>query len=154
MTSFISRGRTEDGAPNPVDVYVGARMRSRRQILGLSQEKLGDLLGLTFQQIQKYERGMNRIGASRLWDIAKVLEVELEFFFADMPADIARQSPRGLTIGQNMPKKETKPADPMSKTETLLLVGAYYKIKPEKLRTEFLTLVKLISAGNYSPTEE
>ena len=74
-----SRGRTPLGEPNPIDVHVGHRIRLRRTLLGLSQEKLASLLGLTFQQVQKYERGMNRVGASRLWDISKVLEVPINF---------------------------------------------------------------------------
>ena len=68
-----SRGRTPDGGPNPIDTHVGNRIRLRRQLLGYSQEKLASLLGLTFQQVQKYEKGMNRVGASRLWDMGKVL---------------------------------------------------------------------------------
>ena len=79
-----SRGRTPTGQPNPIDVHVGNRIRLRRTLLGLSQEKLASLLGLTFQQVQKYERGMNRVGASRQWDIGKVLEVPVGFFYEDM----------------------------------------------------------------------
>lgn len=75
-----SRGRTADGSPNPIDVYVGARVKMRRTLLGMSQEKLGEAIGLTFQQVQKYERGLNRISASRLFDISKVLEVPIGFF--------------------------------------------------------------------------
>ena len=79
-----TRGKLPDGAPNPVDVYVGSRIRLRRQLLGWPQEKLAELLGVTFQQIQKYERGTNRLGASRLWDAANILEVPVGFFFDDM----------------------------------------------------------------------
>ena len=79
-----SRGRTPDGGPNPIDTHVGNRIRLRRQLLGYSQEKLASLLGLTFQQVQKYEKGMNRVGASRLWDMGKVLGVPISFFFEDM----------------------------------------------------------------------
>src|SRR3546814_14208536 len=87
-----SAGRT--GSPNPVDVHVGGRVRLRRTLLGLSQEKLGEALGLTFQQVQKYERGANRIGASRMFDLSRVLDVPVSFFFDDMPQDVAMQSPR------------------------------------------------------------
>ena len=80
----ISRGRTLNGEPNPIDVYIGQRIRVRRQLLGLSQEALAKKIGITFQQVQKYERGMNRVGASRLWDIGKVLEVPVGFFYEDM----------------------------------------------------------------------
>lgn len=93
-----SRGRTPDGEPNPIDVHVGNRIRLRRTLLGLSQERLASLLGLTFQQVQKYERGMNRVGASRLWDIGKVLEVPISFFYEDMEQDVASQSPRMFSM--------------------------------------------------------
>ena len=93
-----SRGRTPQGEPNPIDVHVGNRIRLRRTLLGLSQEKLASLLGLTFQQVQKYERGMNRVGASRLWDIGKVLEVPIGFFYEDMDKEVANQSPRMFSI--------------------------------------------------------
>src|SRR5919202_7008509 len=75
--------------PSPIDVHVGSRVRLRRTLLGLSQEKLGDALGLTFQQVQKYERGVNRIGASRLFDLSRVLDVPISFFFDDMPDSLA-----------------------------------------------------------------
>lgn len=78
----ISRGRTLNGEPNPIDVYIGQRIRVRRQLLGLSQEALAKKIGITFQQVQKYERGMNRIGASRLWDMMQVLGVDANYFSA------------------------------------------------------------------------
>jgi len=71
--------------PNPIDVHVGSRVRLRRTLLGMSQEKLGEALGLTFQQVQKYERGVNRIGASRLYHLSQILDVPVSFFFDDMP---------------------------------------------------------------------
>jgi transcriptional regulator with XRE-family HTH domain len=72
--------------PNPIDIHVGSRVRFRRMLLGMSQEKLGEKLGLTFQQIQKYEKGVNRIGASRLFDLAQVLGVPVQFFYEEAPA--------------------------------------------------------------------
>ena len=84
MSRKKSRGRMANGEPNPIDVYVGKRMRLRRQMLDLSQEKLASALGLTFQQVQKYERGFNRIGASRLWDVAMVLNVPITYFFLNL----------------------------------------------------------------------
>src|SRR6476619_5423180 len=72
-------------APNPIDKHVGARVRMRRMMLSMSQEKLGDALGLTFQQVQKYEKGANRIGASRLQQIAQIMQVPVSFFFAGTP---------------------------------------------------------------------
>ena len=89
-----SRGRTPSGEPNPIDIHVGNRIRMRRNILGWSQEKLGDLLGLTFQQIQKYEKGLNRVSASRLWDFSVVMDTPISFFYDDMDKMVAKQSPR------------------------------------------------------------
>ena len=87
-----SRGRI-NGDPNPIDKHVGARIKLRRALLGMSQEKLGEALGLTFQQVQKYERGANRVGASRLFDLSRVLDVPVSFFFDDMAEEVAAASP-------------------------------------------------------------
>ena len=86
----ISRGRTLNGEPNPIDVYIGQRIRVRRQLLGLSQEALAKKIGITFQQVQKYERGMNRIGASRLWDMMQVLGVDANYFFSGIDEELSR----------------------------------------------------------------
>jgi len=75
-------GTDREGRPSPIDVHVGSRIRLRRTLLGMSQERLGEALGLTFQQVQKYERGVNRVGASRLFDLSRVLDVPISFFFA------------------------------------------------------------------------
>jgi transcriptional regulator with XRE-family HTH domain len=100
----ITEGGRRLGSPNPIDVHVGSRVRLRRTLLGMSQEKLGEAIGLTFQQVQKYERGSNRIGASRLFDLARVLDVPVGFFFDDMSEDVAARSP-GQAKG--------KPAEPV-----------------------------------------
>src|ERR1019366_10677585 len=84
-------GRPKIDTPSPVDMHVGARVRLRRTLLGMSQEKLGTAVGLTFQQIQKYERGANRIGASRLFDMARALDVPVQFFFDEMPPEPAAE---------------------------------------------------------------
>ncbi len=81
------------GKPHPVDIHVGARARMRRTLLGMTQTDLGDALGLTFQQVQKYENGNNRISASRLYDLYRVLDVPIEYFFEDMPPEVAAISP-------------------------------------------------------------
>jgi transcriptional regulator with XRE-family HTH domain len=83
-----NQGGDEKGSrrPNPIDVHVGSRVRFRRMLLGMSQEKLGEKLGLTFQQVQKYEKGINRIGASRLFDLAQVLGVSVQFFYEEAPS--------------------------------------------------------------------
>src|ERR1700693_3559843 len=78
-------GADKEGRPSPIDIHVGSRIRLRRTLLGMSQERLGEALGLTFQQVQKYERGVNRVGASRLFDLSRVLDVPISFFFDDMP---------------------------------------------------------------------
>src|SRR6201995_1970339 len=82
-------GVEKESRPSPIDVHVGSRIRLRRTLMGLSQERLGEALGLTFQQVQKYERGVNRVGASRLFDLSRVLDVPISFFFDDMPEPLA-----------------------------------------------------------------
>src|SRR5436309_15816317 len=83
------QGTERESRPSPIDVHVGSRIRLRRTLLGMSQERLGEALGLTFQQVQKYERGVNRVGASRLFDLSRVLDVPISFFFDDMPESLA-----------------------------------------------------------------
>lgn len=149
-----SRGRTPSGQPNPIDVHVGNRIRLRRTLLGLSQEKLATLLGLTFQQVQKYERGTNRVGASRLWDIGKVLEVPVSFFYEDMNKEVASQSPRMFSIPDSNPvcfaeDNDAFDADPMSRKETLELVKAYYKISNRKAAKHLFELIVSMSKTTY-----
>jgi transcriptional regulator with XRE-family HTH domain len=84
------------GFPNPIDVHVGHRIRQRRGLLGMSQEKVAEALGLTFQQVQKYERGTNRIGSSRLFDLTRIFSVPISYFFEGMEADVADKSPSRL----------------------------------------------------------
>nr|WP_254434908.1 helix-turn-helix transcriptional regulator [Magnetospirillum sp. UT-4] len=134
------------GKPNPIDVHVGARVRLRRTLLGMSQEKLGEALGLTFQQVQKYERGANRIGSSRLFDLSRVLDVPVSFFFDDMGDDLKAQSP-ALIAGVG--GLEEPPAqfehDPMAKRETLELVRAYYRITDPHVRKRVYELAKALA---------
>lgn len=142
----FSRGRTAEGEPNPIDVHVGGRIRLRRTLLGMSQEKLASILGLTFQQVQKYERGMNRVGASRLWDLSNVLGVPVSFFFDEIDKNIANQSPRMIIAENNdaLELSEDSSAydiDPMSKKETLELVKAYYKITNPKIAQNLYELI-------------
>ena len=87
-----------ESRPSPVDVHVGARIRLRRTLLGMSQERLGDALGLTFQQVQKYERGVNRVGASRLFDLSRILDVPISFFYAVSPAHPCQAVPPSLAL--------------------------------------------------------
>ncbi len=140
-----TRGRMPSGKPNPVDVHVGSRVRLRRTLLGLSQEKLGEAIGLTFQQVQKYERGANRIGASRLWDLSRVLDCPVSYFFEEMEDEVQAASPRNLTGRTSEP--EQKDADPMTKRETLELVRAYYKITDPQVRRRIYELAKSLAAA-------
>jgi len=133
------------GRPNPVDVHVGARVRLRRTLLGMSQEKLGDAIGLTFQQVQKYERGANRIGSSRLFDLSRVLDVPIGFFFDEMPGDVAASSPAQTRGMAEAPV--TYELDPMAKRETLELVRAYYKITDPNIRKRLFELTKALGAA-------
>jgi transcriptional regulator with XRE-family HTH domain len=123
---------------HPVDVHVGARMRQRRTLLGMSQEKLGTAVGLTFQQIQKYERGSNRIGSSRLFEFAKVLDVPVSYFFDEMPSNALS----GRPIEQEK--------DPLIKRETLELVRAYYKIREARVRKRIFEMVKAVGAASHA----
>jgi transcriptional regulator with XRE-family HTH domain len=126
--------------PNhPVDAHVGSRVRLRRTLLGLSQQKLGQDLGLTFQQIQKYERGANRIGASRLYELSEILGVPLAFFFEDMPTNLASTAD-GLA---DMEKEFEHQY--MSKRETLELVRAYYKITDLDIRKRIFEVIKSVA---------
>jgi transcriptional regulator with XRE-family HTH domain len=131
------------GFPNPIDVHVGARIRQRRTLLGMSQEKLGEAIGLTFQQVQKYERGANRVGSSRLFDLARVLDVPVSYFFEDMSAGTASKSPSRLR-GLTEPKPEPFEPDPLAKRETLELVRAYYRIADPAVRKRVFELTKAL----------
>jgi len=149
-TRGSSRGRTPQGNPNPVDVHVGGRIRLRRTLLGMSQERLGEALGLTFQQVQKYERGTNRVGASRLWDLSRVLDVPVSFFYEDMSEGVAEKSPR--LIAGLAEEPEAIEADPLTKRETLELVRAYYRIADPTVRRRVFDLAKaLASAAEGTP---
>ncbi len=130
--------------PHPVDIHVGARVRQRRKLLGWSQTGLGDALGLTFQQVQKYESGRNRIGSSRLFKLSQVFDVSVNHFFEDIPADVAASSPAN---GRGRAKKPSRyELDPMVKRETLELVRAYYKIENAKIRKRVYELTKTLGA--------
>jgi transcriptional regulator with XRE-family HTH domain len=140
-------GRQKADKPNPIDVQVGSRVRLRRNMLGLSQEKLGEAIGLTFQQVQKYERGANRIGASRLHELSRVLDVPVSFFFDDMDPVRAPAIPGGFAE----PPAEAFESDPLRKRETVELVEAYYTIDDPAVRRRLFDLAKTLAAeGNRS----
>lgn len=128
--------------PSPIDVHVGARVRLRRTLLGMSQEKLGEAIGLTFQQIQKYERGANRIGASRLYDLSRVLDVPVAFFFDDI-APVAGEG--SLVDALAEAPAAGYESDAMVRRETLELVRAYYRIRDPQLRRRLFDLTKAIA---------
>jgi transcriptional regulator with XRE-family HTH domain len=125
--------------PNPVDIHVGSRVRLRRTLLGMSQEKLGNALSLTFQQVQKYERGTNRIGSSRLFLLSKILDVQVSFFFDDMVAEVT-SGQRGFAEAAQANFDQGD----LAKRETLELVRAYYKITDPAVRKRLFDLVKAI----------
>jgi transcriptional regulator with XRE-family HTH domain len=126
-------------------------VRLRRTLLGMSQEKLGEAIGLTFQQVQKYERGANRIGASRLFDLSRVLNVPVSFFFDDMPEALAEGGPEGAE-GLAEPEQGGRyGADPLTRRETLELVRAYYRVTNPQVRKKLFELTK--SLANALETE-
>ena len=137
-----SRGRTPSGKPNPIDVHVGTRVRLRRTLMGMSQEKLGDALGLTFQQVQKYERGANRVGASRLFDLSRVLEVPISYFFEEMEADVQSASPRHMVRAVEEPAEVA--SNTLAQRETVELVRAYYRIADPAVRRHVYDLAKAL----------
>ncbi|MDX1485382.1 MAG: helix-turn-helix domain-containing protein [Alphaproteobacteria bacterium] len=131
--------RATKGRSNPIDAHVGSRVRQRRMLLGMSQEMLGKAVGLTFQQIQKYERGINRIGASRLFTLSKVLNVPISFFFEEMPRALAAAGSKARGFAESSVAFE---ADPMANRETAELVRAYYRIGDAKQRRKVLELLR------------
>ena len=128
--------------PSSVDAHVGSRVRLRRMLIGMSQEKLGELLGLTFQQVQKYEKGANRIGASRLFDISTILNVPVQYFFEDLPNSAGVQI-SGRTLSE--PDREPFVMDFVSSAEGLQLIRAYTKVTDARVRKRILELVKSLS---------
>jgi transcriptional regulator with XRE-family HTH domain len=134
------------GFPNPIDVHVGHRIRQRRALLGMSQTKVAAGLGLTFQQVQKYERGADRVGSSRLFDLARVLNVPIPYFFEEMEAGVADKSPSRL-MGVTESKMQTHAADPdpLAKRETLDLVRAYYQIADPRICKRIFELIKALA---------
>ncbi len=132
--------------PHPVDVHVGGRVRLRRTLLGMSQTDLGKALGVTFQQIQKNERGFNRIGASRLYQLSHILDVPLSYFFDDMP----ELDPDAMP-GLSETKREDFESDSMVKRETLELVRAYYCNRDPKLRNALRHMAIALAKDADSP---
>ncbi|AFX99506.1 helix-turn-helix family protein [Candidatus Endolissoclinum faulkneri L2] len=132
---------------NPIDIHVGRRVRLRRTLLGMSQEKLGEALNITFQQVQKYESGSSRISSSRLWDIAQILDIPVSFFFDDISDDTIAHSPHLMKTRLAYNKHEENTTDLMFRHETLELVSAYYSIKNSDLRKHISEMVKSVAVA-------
>ncbi len=131
----MARRTVAEFGPHPVDVHVGGRVRLRRTLLGMSQTELAGALGLTFQQVQKYESGFNRISASRLYHLSHTLDVPVEYFFEELDEEGSSSSPD----------------DAMLKRETLELVRAYYRIRDPKVRGALNALTKAMAKAVRTP---
>ncbi len=131
-------------APNPVDKHVGSRVRMRRMMLGMSQEKLGDALGLTFQQVQKYEKGTNRIGASRLQQISLILQVPVAFFFEGAPTVHPTSRHEGMVDAPS----PAYVSDFLATSDGLALTKAFMRISDSKLRRRIVDLVEQIAGSD------
>ena len=136
---FESPGRK----PNPMDIHVGSRVRLRRMVIGMSQEKLGEKMGLTFQQIQKYEKGTNRIGASRLYQLSQIMDVPVQFFFEDAPLHVANR--HAAVAGFHESKTEAFLLDFLNSRDGLELNRAFVKITDPKVRKRVVELVRALS---------
>jgi transcriptional regulator with XRE-family HTH domain len=124
------------GVPNPIDVHVGGRVRMRRLLLGMNQETLANALGLTFQQVQKYEGGANRVSASRLSAMAEILGVPISYFFGDLQIDGEEPSP-----------EDKMWRDQLQRPETIELIRLYYAIPNGQVRRQFLDMTKSVAEG-------
>ena len=138
-----NRARQQDGTPNPIDIHIGDRMRLCRCLRGLSQEKLAQQMGLTFQQIQKYEKGLNRVSASRLWDLCQLLQVDMNYFFEDIPQEVIRQNQERLLITEIENEIPPTPRERTSEAQELLC--NYLKISNHKVAENIFQLVKSIA---------
>ena len=149
------RGRLADGTPNPIDLHVGKRMYMRRTMMGMSQERLAAELGVTFQQVQKYEKGQNRIGASRLWDIAQVLGVGVEFFYEDLDDNSRDKSPRKIAPHFQLSdgSEECFDMEAWLRKDVIELVKAYTQIKDKNVAQNVLNLVQSMAEKESSKKE-
>jgi transcriptional regulator with XRE-family HTH domain len=136
----MTKKRKTKGTPDSVDVHVGQRLRVRRSLLGLSQEKLGEAIGLTFQQIQKYEKGTNRISAGRLFQFSKILEVPISFFYENVGVDVEKlMKSHGFSDNQ---QEEFANENLMQSRETLELLRIYYSIPDPAMRKDIVRFMK------------
>ncbi len=153
MDDIVDKSEVEkpdrESKQSPIDVHVGSRMRLRRTLMGMSQERLGEALGLTFQQVQKYERGVNRVSASRLFDLSRVLDVPISFFYDDMPEPLANvyggqagSAGSRKAMGFSEAQDGFGNDDTLNRRETLELVRAYYRITDASVRKRVFELIK------------
>jgi transcriptional regulator with XRE-family HTH domain len=133
--------RPDAGGPNPIDIHVGSRVRLRRTVLRMSQEKLATELGLTFQQVQKYERAANRIGASRLYQLCRILKVPISFFFEGIDAEIREAN----AFASRKPPRSAPEQDPLRQPDAIELVEAYYRFSSPQLRARFREFVRALA---------
>lgn len=138
--------RMPAGVPSLIDLHVGKRLRQRRSLLGMSQEHLGESVGVTFQQVQKYERGANRIGASRLYQFSIILGVSVSYFFEDMPKGPQTEG-ISTPIGFSDQTQAGFETDTLARRETLDLVRAYYQIADPNVRKRILELARSLNGG-------
>lgn len=144
MANYDQEGRNAR-RPNPVDIHVGSRVRLRRMLVGMSQEKLGEFLGLTFQQVQKYEQGKNRIGASRLHAISQVLGVSIQYFYDELEGNIGV----GFAInGFRDPPPENLISDFMASREGIDLIKAIIRIKDPAVRRAIISLAQSLAGDD------
>ncbi len=141
--------RMPPGVPHPVDIHVGARVREQRKVKGMSQGELGDRLGLTFQQIQKYERGANRIGASRLFQLSQILGVPIAYFFDNMPDDV-QMTQANFDLDIEFADDPRDSSDVMGSSETTKLVTAYYTIANIRKRRAVHDLIAALSKADWA----
>lgn len=132
-------------APHPVDVHVGKRLRLKRTILGLSQDAIGSAIGITFQQVQKYERGINRMGSSRLYEFSRLMGVPVSYFFEDFSEAELSNSNVKMGFAENTPPGFE--AEQLSSRETLEMMRAYYRISDPNVRKRVLELIRSLADG-------
>jgi transcriptional regulator with XRE-family HTH domain len=137
--------------PHPVDIHVGRRLRLKRMILGLSQESVGKAIGVTFQQIQKYERGINRMGASRLYDFSRSLGVQVSYFFEGYGDYTTTDDVTGLVLQE--PEASSFEHEKVNNRETMEVMRAYYRIKNPAVRKRIVDLIKAMAAADAAVAE-
>ena len=150
------RSRRTTGEAHPIDVFVGARIKQRRTEIGMSQEALGRHVNLTFQQVQKYERASNRVGASRLFEVAKALGVEIDYFFRGMPEDVESNASYSETLRYQCLEDDVtcREGPILSRSETLRLIANYYRIQPGGRRRAIYELLKGLAEAENGQAKE